>query len=737
MATSKEIAQLETKLGGAALRWVLRGLPVIASFGKSEHLGSPFLRNQESDNLLLWVGLDDEDSKVFITLTYRFALTRRRRVLFLVVPCESLVFEADAPEYWTVSKDDNLPSTIIDQPNDDCSNKSLLLCMRFHMAKSRVIMPLAPVRSEVPAPAMALLRKFKLLSEASTFRLFATHDVNVAEAVHRIQSVMKGPRVTTPDIELSGLYLGNRNANFDIWEEQGWCEEEAKHHTPPRSGTPQLAPPPYPVSTSTSSYSACLLSSLSPLAADAKSSSPTYVRQAPLKAGNHTLSMPKCQASPSAAGQVPSIPTRQEPSRYIPSGKKRKTSAPPPRYSPRPFRHWTSQRVEHGLCEGEEDMSDGAIQTSTRTPQPLSSQLDEHPHNHPDFLSAEEGQEERAIRYMDHDENKDIYHAKRGYEYKHEVHPEDASPDAEPSPGVEVEIERSFKSTTSEGPLAPTPCTPKTPMFNCPQTIRPLRAQSASSALVDYRVPVAVEVPLASDSYEDVAASDPPKAPIAVHIPVTAEVSAFRDDVTTTRPQPPLPTADKLSIGPPPQHYLQMPAWLVHAWSLCPYAHYLFVTELLKLGAASFDSDPTTFNAHRANANTLLFSHWARDLHEKPSCNSFLWSHCCATKKHHVETEMSALFHWVLILDSQADLDLSGNMKALASARQMFLTCDSAHEDECYGLYLKAKAWLVTMACRFIGADGARSDKDIASKMQEEMKRVGQENQAHRCAVKS
>lgn len=63
----------------------------------------------------------------------------------------------------------------------------------------------------------------------------------------------------------------------------------------------------------------------------------------------------------------------------------------------------------------------------------------------------------------------------------------------------------------------------------------------------------------------------------------------------------------------------------------------------------------------------------AFDPHKRSDC-SVAWSRRWSMKKHHVETKISALLHWLSVLDSQAGLSLSSNSKALASARQTFLT---------------------------------------------------------------
>lgn len=114
-----------------------------------------------------------------------------------------------------------MPSTIVDKPTDSCSYGTRLLRVDFQLvtsAKRLVIMPSDPVTSKVSAPAMALFRKFKALSEASHFELFASYEEGAAKSVDIMQGLMAKRGVATPDIALERFYFGNRNADYDLWK---------------------------------------------------------------------------------------------------------------------------------------------------------------------------------------------------------------------------------------------------------------------------------------------------------------------------------------------------------------------------------------------------------------------------------------------------------------------------------------------------------------------------------------
>lgn len=524
MATRLEINQLGKQLGSPSIEWVVCGRPVVALFYKNktaspvcqeqEHLGQPSLRNGESDTLLLWIGLDEKAGHAFITLTQRLSSNNKGRLLYLIIPSESLSMKVDAPAYWTLSHE-NVPSTSIDKPSDDRSaHEAQLLRMCFELSgfsHSRVLMPSTQVTTHIVAQRALLLSKLKALSEVSRFDLFTNYDSHAAQNVRRAQSLLDQGRIITPSVSLTGFYLGSRDAVYDRWENEGWC-----------NGT-----------TTKANHKRILLDN----------QPPAYKR-------------PRCLVS-------------------TPDG----MPSPPP-YEP------------------------------------------------------------------------------------------------------------------SASPLLP---------------------------------PTGDGAPFAA-----VAPAPTVTAKPSLHVPSTLNVEAG----ATKAAYPSLP---RLAI----LLHLQIPAWLTHAWSLCPEAHYIFVTELLALCAASLDHDTTRFDKCRVAANHALLSHWAAGLHKKHDGVDSALLTTCSVKKHRVNIELSALLSWLSILDrqadvqsaldGQADLELSGNLKALASGREVFLNCESDNEDEYYKGYVKARAWFVTKACLRLGASVLKRDKDIKTRMIQEIVRLNVENKCHEC----
>jgi hypothetical protein len=124
------------------------------------------------------------------------------------------------------------------------------------------------------------------------------------------------------------------------------------------------------------------------------------------------------------------------------------------------------------------------------------------------------------------------------------------------------------------------------------------------------------------------------------------------------------------------------------------------------MATASLDHDVSTFNTCRVTANAALLSRWAEQLHATDAARA-----TCTIRKHQVDADLLALLNWLSILSrhadkksplcGQADVSLAGNLKAVASARELFLKHNGTaeEEEECFAAYIRAKAWFVTKAC--------------------------------------
>jgi hypothetical protein len=136
-----------------ALSLVAKGQPVVAVFEDSttkekDSLSQVSVRNSCSDILRLWIEVDQKTSKLFIALAIWVGPRRSRnknnktgRLMFLVVPAETLTLESACDDYDNFAK--QLPKNVSDKPSDNQSGKCKLLEMSFEIVSSSsyVIMP--------------------------------------------------------------------------------------------------------------------------------------------------------------------------------------------------------------------------------------------------------------------------------------------------------------------------------------------------------------------------------------------------------------------------------------------------------------------------------------------------------------------------------------------------------------------------------------------------------------------
>ncbi|TIA43945.1 hypothetical protein D6C76_05026 [Aureobasidium pullulans] len=243
MATQADIDGLASKLiTSAPLSWVVADCPVVAVYNnkiiqESEFLGQPLDRNGCGDILRLWIGANRDTREMLVTLTIRIRAspvrkkTRRQgRLMFLIVPAESLRLHSTRIDYSSLKK---LPQCLLDVPNDVESAKTQLLHMSLDLGStsSDVIMPEYQCRPNVMPQAMVLLRKLKLLSESSSFQLYTNQDGAIQAALQNVSTMLAGSdSITTPSVVLTGFYPGGRSACRNLWHEQGWLEDEDTNH---------------------------------------------------------------------------------------------------------------------------------------------------------------------------------------------------------------------------------------------------------------------------------------------------------------------------------------------------------------------------------------------------------------------------------------------------------------------------------------------------------------------------
>lgn len=158
-----------------------------------------------------------------------------------------------------------------------------------------------------------------------------------------------------------------------------------------------------------------------------------------------------------------------------------------------------------------------------------------------------------------------------------------------------------------------------------------------------------------------------------------------------------------------------MSLWLIQAWESCPHAHYIFITNLLSLGAAALSSDADVFRATRVECTDVLLTYCAKE--ELDSSGSLIpptqpLPISVVSKKKTVCADTLALISWLLLLDSTADLVLFGSLQRLTVIKERLLRlCEAssfgqylAAEDEdeyrvVLGKFVEMKALVVCEAC--------------------------------------
>jgi hypothetical protein len=243
MAVVADMQQLELHVQGCSagsFTWLVRGQPVVAVFPTVsdgvlehalDHTGQPSPHNAVPHDLLLWVGLDQAASRLLLTLTQRIRVSSKRksRLMFLIVPVETLTLEVHKPTLWN-HDEENLPLALYDAPAGVASTQaSRLLKMTFSLGtkcKSRVAMPVLRYAEDVSRQSLLLLRKLKALSEASQFDLFTNHNSWTQQGLMRVQSLLQMSCLVTPILDLKNLYPGSRDGSWDRWEDQGWHDRD-------------------------------------------------------------------------------------------------------------------------------------------------------------------------------------------------------------------------------------------------------------------------------------------------------------------------------------------------------------------------------------------------------------------------------------------------------------------------------------------------------------------------------
>ncbi|THY45179.1 hypothetical protein D6C98_07927 [Aureobasidium pullulans] len=239
MITEVQFDGLALKLKAEGrLSTVVKDQPVVAVYknsidGKFNSLGQVLGRNNCSDILRLSIGVNQQTSELFITLTVWIRTRRSRnkcntkgRLMFLVVPTESLALEASCDDYDVLAK--HISGIISERPSDDKSGKFKLLKLQFDLGStsSYVIMPQYKRQANVTEQQMALLRKLRSLSESTKFQLVANYDERIFAEIQDVCKI-QSYKAVAPSVILEKLYSSKQSDCIDEWMRQGWCAEDS------------------------------------------------------------------------------------------------------------------------------------------------------------------------------------------------------------------------------------------------------------------------------------------------------------------------------------------------------------------------------------------------------------------------------------------------------------------------------------------------------------------------------
>ena len=202
----------------------------------------------------------------------------------------------------------------------------------------------------------------------------------------------------------------------------------------------------------------------------------------------------------------------------------------------------------------------------------------------------------------------------------------------------------------------------------------------------------------------------------------------------------PCANADAVNIPSLTVFDTRISLWLAHAWEVCPCAHYLFIAELLRLGAAAQDTDVARFHTCRVACMTALLAYCAKEeltsvSHEREPLHVAEPRTTDTTKFSPFRNEMPALISWLLHLDPMADLKMFSSLRRLTVLEYELLQSFQCPEDSGCSLALKRfthlKAVVVAEACVVFGAQALERCHDIATIMMEEKNRLNVSRCSH------
>jgi hypothetical protein len=664
MATRADIDALTEKLATTGpLSWVVADCPVVAFFKNDEtqdmdSLGQPLDRNDCGDLLRLWVGINQDTRELFVTLTIRIRVstvrkkTRRQgRLMFLVVPSTSLQLKGSVIGYKDLVE--KLSQRLFDVPSDTRSAKCELLHMSIDLGPytSDVIMPEYQCRSNIMPQAMTLLRKLKLLSEASSFSLYTNNEVSRQEAIQHVSNMLlDDSSMITPSVDLKGFYPGGRSACKNMWLDQGWLEAGDKNiprkenlveenQTELKPMFEPQPPPPYEPNIE-----------------------PNRAPTSP--ASDKVLSLPPLETPMSRQG-LSDLPVTALP----------KDSTPARSASPHHYQQFSIDRPESAPIETEQSSA------LARHPSPSTPEASLSSGYSATFLSGFPTQSPlRKFRESLAAQIRAVPNKSSGLS----VQVAASSVDDQ----VLQDDDRSIRANT-----------PSDDFSHVPDSVT--RKRSPSYSLDEDASKVSKRQALAQQSPQLLLVNKL-QADFSPTIPDT--VSCQGEDQAHA-----LMRATSL----PKQEY-QLSQWLVQAWRYCPTAHYLFILQLLRYGAAlSGDCSQDEIAACHVQCTLFLLAHCTKATLAEESNRS--------STEHAIDDQLRALVRWLYVLRPGADIELFPSLLSLSSLDLILISRAGRDHDSVVADFQQQKAKVVSQACIRYGAELLQDEtSDLVSAMARE-----------------
>lgn len=699
MATLADMEHFSPKKATSEpIEWLISSQPVVAVFAKKEgaqsdqHLGLQLNHNCESDVLVLWIGLREKTHELLVTLTIRVQssykrhtrkqASRRGRLMFLIVPVESLVVDCADVAYHALSKD-GLLAPLLDSPSDVDSANSRVLRMSFDIgtAKSFVIMPSDPVAGTQQRPLINLLDKFKSLSEVSRFCLYANHDGALESSVQYVQTMLNGSiPMSTPVIELRAFYPGRRRAAINAWEHQGWRQREEE--STDVKGDISIAAPPYPGRPESPQLS-------------------NIIGQNPAASTHLPPALPPPSYTPCA------LPATDPCSSPPPSGGLVQTNPPTPKTS--------VSAVDNARITSDPDSNYQRI-FSSRTPPPRPSpEPSLSPNYSTNLLSDCSRSRQPSVPSCKVAVSADIHTNVQVLQT---------------SSILPCIVDDPIRACSVSSVVAETPNKKRPSAFEDCNSAKRNSNTSISCAQTQQRPDVVLgqEKPQYGSVLQEMCHDGVPFSPTVLD--EDSYRSMLLPGISHEMPSVPL-TQDALPRNSTIECSDRVSAaledritqWLIQAWSLCPDAHYIFVTDLIELGAEASKEDPVAFDDCRVACTTSLLRYCAR---KSSDTVALALSKTNEMTREDIPRMLRRLVSWLYVLEPAAKLDVLSELLKLSMLEQQLLSpaCeDEGCFDEVHVRYMRQRAEIISSACVRLSREGLACNSDLAVKMLQEKER--------------